>query len=75
MSYCVALKLSYGLVFMSDTLTNGGLDNIRLKFIGHLAQFSNLEIDTEYETEFISKMNTNDAFGDTNEDAYDGSPF
>ena len=32
---------------------NGGLDNIRLKFIGHLAQFSNLEIDTEYETEFI----------------------
>ena len=28
MSYCVALKLSRGLVFMSDTLTNGGLDNI-----------------------------------------------
>ena len=28
MSYCVALKLSSGLVFMSDTLTNGGLDNI-----------------------------------------------
>ena len=28
MSYCVALKLSHGLVFMSDTLTNGGLDNI-----------------------------------------------
>jgi len=28
MSYCVALKLTRGLVFMSDTLTNGGLDNI-----------------------------------------------
>ncbi len=28
MSYCVALKLSHGLIFMSDTLTNGGLDNI-----------------------------------------------
>ena len=28
MSYCVALKLSRGLVFMSDTLTNGGFDNI-----------------------------------------------
>jgi putative proteasome-type protease len=28
MSYCVALKLSRGLVFMSDTLTNGGLDNV-----------------------------------------------
>ena len=28
MSYCVGLKLDCGLVFMSDTLTNGGLDNI-----------------------------------------------
>ena len=28
MSYCVALKLSDGMIFMSDTLTNGGLDNI-----------------------------------------------
>ena len=28
MSYCVALNLSRGLVFMSDTLTNGGLDNV-----------------------------------------------
>lgn len=28
MSYCVALKLDRGLIFMSDTLTNGGLDNI-----------------------------------------------
>ena len=28
MSYCVALKLDRGLVFMSDRLTNAGLDNI-----------------------------------------------
>ena len=28
MSYCVALKLNHGLVFMSDRLTNAGLDNI-----------------------------------------------
>ena len=28
MSYCVALKLSRGLLFMSDTLTNGGVDDI-----------------------------------------------
>ena len=28
MSYCVALKLSRGVIFMSDTLTNGGLDDI-----------------------------------------------
>ncbi|MFK5889390.1 MAG: replicative DNA helicase [Flavobacteriaceae bacterium] len=34
---------------------NGGLDNIRLKFIGHLAQFADLE--EEFATEFQSKMN------------------
>ncbi|WP_373353357.1 peptidase [Pseudoroseicyclus sp. CXY001] len=28
MTYCVALKLDQGLVFMSDTRTNAGLDNI-----------------------------------------------
>ena len=28
MSYCVALKLSRGMIFMSDRLTNAGLDNI-----------------------------------------------
>ncbi|MBP1806010.1 proteasome-type protease [Rubellimicrobium aerolatum] len=28
MTYCVALRLSRGLVFMSDTRTNAGLDNI-----------------------------------------------
>jgi replicative DNA helicase len=34
---------------------NGGLDNIKLKFIGHLAQFSNL--DEDFGNEFHSKMN------------------
>ena len=28
MTYCVGLKLNIGLVFMSDTLTNAGFDNI-----------------------------------------------
>ena len=54
---------------------NGGLDNIRLKFTGHLAQFSNLETDDSYATEFTSKMNVNDAFGDPSDDDYDDSPF
>ena len=66
MSYCVALKLSSGLVFMSDTLTNGGLDNIRLKFTGHLAKFSDLE--EGFSSEFQSSMNTDfteDVFPDT----------
>ena len=36
---------------------NGGLDNIRLKFIGHLGKFDNLdEFDTPF-GEFHSKMN------------------
>ncbi len=34
---------------------NGGLDNIRLKFTGHLAQFSDLE--ESFSTEFQSSMN------------------
>ncbi len=34
---------------------NGGLDSIRLKFIGHLAQFADLE--EEFATEYQSKMN------------------
>lgn len=57
---------------------NGGLDNIRLKFIGHLGKFDNLDdFDTPFSQEFHSKMNaanddtfkpdnfpsTNDAFG------------
>lgn len=28
MTYCVALKLDHGLIFMSDTRTNAGIDNI-----------------------------------------------
>lgn len=34
---------------------NGGLENIRLKFTGHLAEFSDLE--DSFATEFQSKMN------------------
>lgn len=55
---------------------NGGLDNIRLKFTGHLAQFSNL--DEGFGNEFQSKMNSaisqeslpsaEDAFGDNFDD-------
>jgi len=57
---------------------NGGLDNIRLKFIGHLGKFDNLEsFDSSFE--FQSKMNEapinpnslpnpNDAFGDDDDD-------
>ena len=62
---------------------NGGLDNIRLKFTGHLAQFSDLE--EAFATEFQSKMNDiisernlptpGDAFG--TDDDYDDNdvPF
>ncbi|MDT7831715.1 replicative DNA helicase [Flavobacteriaceae bacterium S356] len=39
---------------------NGGLDNIRLKFTGHLAKFSDLE--EGFSSEFHSSMNAN--FGD-----------
>ena len=28
MTYCVGLKIDRGLVFMSDTRTNAGIDNI-----------------------------------------------
>jgi replicative DNA helicase len=57
---------------------NGGLDNIRLKFIGNLGKFDNLEsFDSPFE--FQSKMNEspinpsslpnlNDAFGDSDDD-------
>ena len=44
---------------------NGGLDNIRLKFTGHLAKFSDLE--EGFSSEFQSSMNTsfpNDVFPD-----------
>ncbi len=37
---------------------NGGLENIRLKFIGHLGKFDNLDdFDTPFGHEFHSKMN------------------
>ena len=37
---------------------NGGLDNIRLKFIGNLGKFDNLDdFDTPFDHEFHSKMN------------------
>ncbi len=54
---------------------NGGLENIRLKFTGHLAQFSDLE--EAFATEFQSKMNdfitpnlpsAEDVFGNPPED-------
>jgi len=57
---------------------NGGLDNIRLKFTGHLAQFSNL--DDGFSGEFQSKMNSQqntdpaDAFGTATEGS-DDMPF
>ena len=38
---------------------NGGLENIRLKFIGHLGKFDNLD-DFDSPSEFHSKMNDND---------------
>lgn len=55
---------------------NGGLENIRLKFTGHLAKFSDL--DNQHSNEFQSSMNTfstesfpsaQDAFGITEEDS------
>jgi replicative DNA helicase len=63
---------------------NGGMDNIRLKFTGHLAKFSDLE--EGFGNEFQSKMNTDfnqeissnnipsaeDAFGTPDDD---GMPF
>ena len=65
---------------------NGGLDNIRLKFVGHLGKFEDLDsFDSPFE--FQSKMNPNDAaidpaslpspdaaFGDF-EEGDDDSPF
>ncbi|MDB4752274.1 replicative DNA helicase [Winogradskyella sp.] len=59
---------------------NGGLDNIRLKFIGHLGKFDNLDdFDTPFVGEFHSKMNAaanDDTFKPDNypsaSDAFDG---
>ena len=47
---------------------NGGLENIRLKFIGHLGKFDNLD-DFSTPFEFHSKMNE----GDNKEDPFDAS--
>src|SRR5210317_1007740 len=44
--------------FIVDKHRNGGLDSIRLKFIGHLGKFDNLDdFDTPFGNEFHSKMN------------------
>jgi replicative DNA helicase len=61
---------------------NGGLESIKLKFTGHLAQFSNL--DDDFSSEFQSKMNdaissgnmpsAQDAFG-THDNLDDTVPF
>ncbi|MGR7811793.1 replicative DNA helicase [Lacinutrix undariae] len=41
---------------------NGGLENIRLKFIGHLGKFDNLDdFDTPFDNEFHSKMNAGES--------------
>jgi len=69
---------------------NGGLDNIRLKFIGHLGKFDNLDdFDTPF-GEFHSKMNAaanddtfkpdnfpsaSDAFGNPEQDEDNDVPF
>jgi len=42
---------------------NGGLDNIKLKFTGHLAQFSDLE--EGFTTSFTSKMNDDNILPDS----------
>ena len=59
---------------------NGGLENIRLKFIAHLGKFDNLDdFDSPFDTEFHSKMNAaandntfkTDNFTASPEDAFD----
>lgn len=54
---------------------NGGLENIRLKFVGELGRFENLE-DFDMPFEFESKMNDNfdqSSFRTNPNDAFDGS--
>jgi len=68
--------------FIVSKHRNGGLDEIRLKFVGHLGKFENLET-FEFSTEFHSRMNaaanddtfktdhlgnTDDAFGSSMND-------
>lgn len=52
---------------------NGGLDNIRLKFTGHLAQFSDLE--EGFTTSFISKMNDDKIIPDSAKNADPSEAF
>ncbi|QCX38785.1 replicative DNA helicase [Aureibaculum algae] len=60
---------------------NGGLENIRLKFTGHLALFSDLEesFSSEFQSkmnDFITPQNPQDAFGDVAAPDDDGDvPF
>ncbi|MCL4125291.1 UNVERIFIED_CONTAM: hypothetical protein GTU68_042412 [Idotea baltica] len=60
---------------------NGGLENIRLKFTGHLAEFSDLEesFSSEFQSkmnDFITPQNPQDAFGDVAGSDDDGDvPF
>lgn len=54
---------------------NGGLDNVRLRFQGHMAKFSDLEEDGGLENMVLeSKMNTG-SFLDEDDDPYDEQPF
>ncbi len=52
---------------------NGGLDNIKLKFTGHLAQFSDLE--EGFTTSFTSKMNGDDIIPDSAKNADPSQAF
>ena len=60
---------------------NGGLENIRLKFTGHLAEFSDLEesFSSEFQSkmnDFITPQNPNDAFDNIPQNDDDGDvPF
>lgn len=54
---------------------NGGLDNVRLRFQGHMAKFSDLEEDEGLEPMVLeSRMNTG-SFLDEDDDPYDEQPF
>ncbi|MTG97999.1 MULTISPECIES: replicative DNA helicase [Myroides] len=44
---------------------NGGLDNIRLKFLGHFGKFDNLDSDLSSSDVFGSSMNTNEGYGNS----------
>ncbi len=52
---------------------NGGLDNIRMKFTGHLAQFSDLE--DGFSTSYTSKMNDENSIPDSAKNANPSEAF